>query len=99
MFSSLPGWDIVSTGIRDLEAGRETVEALVVSMAVTRLRGLGLAVPDALDDPTTRLYRRLEREHGAGAHSKYNAYRRQLASFLRSAPCVMRSTPDESERS
>jgi hypothetical protein len=33
------------------------------------------------------LYLALERQFGLGAHSKYDAYRRQLASYLRAARC------------
>jgi len=99
MDRALPGAEIVEPGIADLEAARESIESLLVSMAVDRLRDLGYRVPEPLADPEWRLYRRLESEHGDGAHSKYNAYRRRLASFLRSAACANRSTPDESASS
>ena len=86
---TLPGAEIVEAGLRDLEDGRMTVEALLVVSAATGLRRLQIAVPDSpWDDPDLRLYRLLEQEHGLGAHSKYNAWRRRLVSFLRSAACV-----------
>ena len=40
-----PGVDLVNEGLVDLEAGRETVASLLVSMATTRLRCVGLEVP------------------------------------------------------
>jgi hypothetical protein len=85
----LPGGEIVARGLEDLGRGIESAEALLVSMAVTRLRGLGIAVPDrVLAAPEARFYRLLASRHGAGAHSKYNAWRRRLSSFLRAARCA-----------
>jgi len=96
MRSSLPGFEIVEEGLRDLRAGRETLHSLLVSMAATRLEKLGYSVPSPLSDPELRLYRRLSERYGDGAHSKYNAYRRRLVSFLRTAACVTPSTANES---
>ena len=72
----------------DLQSGLETIESLLVSQAVRALAEVGYPPPAAIADPEWRLYQLLERDHGDGAHSKYNAYRRQLASFLRAARCV-----------
>lgn len=99
MRSALPGYEIVQEGLRDLCDGRETLSSLVVSMAVERLERLGYRVPTPHPEPELRLYRRLADEFDDGAHSKYNAYRRQLVSFLRAASCVKSSTPSESKRS
>ena len=99
MPSALPGNEIVEPGLEDLRADRETVNSLLVSMAVERLEKLGYLVPNPQVDPEMRLYQRLQEEFGDGAHSKYNAYRRRLASFLRAASCVTPSTPSESENS
>jgi hypothetical protein len=85
----LPGGEIIAQGLEDLERGVESPQALLVSMAATRLRDLGLTLPDAIpSSPEVKLYRLLTVEHGAGAHSKYNAWRRRLASFLRTARCA-----------
>ncbi len=88
MQSALPGAEIVEEGLRDLQAGRETLNSLLVSMAVERLKELGYSVPTPQSDPEIRFYRRLQKEFGDGAHSKYNAYRRRLVSFLRAASIV-----------
>ncbi len=99
MQSGLPGYEIVEEGLRDLHEGNETVNSLLVSMAVERLEELGYSVPTPLSEPEIRLYRKLEKQFEHGAHSKYNAYRRRLSSFLRAASCVTSSTPSESRRS
>ena len=98
MRSALPGYEIVEEGLRDLREGRETVNSLLVSMAVERLEQLGYSVPNPLSEPEIRLYRKLEEQFEHGAHSKYNAYRRRLSSFLRAASCVTSSTGSRKDR-
>jgi hypothetical protein len=86
---TIPGGEIVARGLDDLRLGVESAQALLVSMAATRLRGLGIAVPDrVIASSEVKLYRLLASRHGAGAHSKYNAWRRRLSSFLRTARCA-----------
>jgi hypothetical protein len=82
----LPGHELVSVGLADLATGRESEEALLVSMAATRLRALGYDVPAAaVQRPSHRLYELLEREDQKGAHSRYNALVARMASFARAA--------------
>ena len=86
---SLPGAEIVRQGVEDLGKGVESVPALLVSIAAPRLKSLGIAVPgSAIPSPELRLYEILSAEHGNGAHSKYNAWRRRLTSFIRAAQCA-----------
>jgi len=85
---ALPGADLVERGLSDLAAGTESAEALLVSLASTKLRRLGLDVPPPLADPELRLYRLLEREHGDAAHGRYNALVRRLVSFERALACA-----------
>lgn len=86
---ALPGGEIVLKGLQDLERGLESTESLLVSMAPTRLREVGVQVPpNVASEPELKLFRLLETQHGEGAHSKYNAWRRRLSSFLRAAQCV-----------
>jgi hypothetical protein len=88
---NLPAEDLVRRGISDLAGGAVTVPSLLVSMAALRLRDLGIEVTGSpIDDADVRLYGLLEVEHGDGAHSKYNALRRQIVSFMRAVPCVRR---------
>jgi hypothetical protein len=88
-FEALPGGDLVAEGLRDLAGGRDTIPALLVSVAATRLRSLGVPVPDtAFSEPEHRLYLRLAAEDPRAAHSRYNALIRRLVSFQRALACA-----------
>lgn len=84
---SLPGAEIVLPGIADLEAGHRSVNAIAVQCAATRLRGIGLNAPSVAGDipAAHQLYRQLSEELGDGAHSRYNAILRRIASFAGAA--------------
>jgi hypothetical protein len=84
---ALPGSDLVRTGLADVAAGRVTIEGLLVQQARTRLRELGYEMRGpGVDRPDARLYDLIEREVGPRrAHGRYNALRRRLSSFIRSA--------------
>ncbi|HUO85572.1 MAG TPA: hypothetical protein VM534_10710 [Thermoanaerobaculia bacterium] len=85
----LPGAELIEQGLRDLQAGVESVEALLVQIGAPRLRGLGYTVPPASTDPPEhRLYELLQQEHADAAHSRYNALIRRLVSFERAAECA-----------
>jgi hypothetical protein len=82
--SDLPGHELVSEGLVDLAAGRESEAALVVAMAAPRLRSVGLEVPvSGGESPGHRLYELLA--DGDGAHSRYNALIARVVSFARAA--------------
>ena len=85
---ALPGAELVSAGLADLERGRESVEALLVSIGAERLKSVGIDVPSPLPSPEKRLYGLLAAEHGNAAHSRYNALVRRLVSFERAAECA-----------
>lgn len=82
LIAGLPGEALVREGIADLESGRRTIAALLVSVARTRLSRAGLLrrVEIARDEPELELYRLLRRE-GGDAYSRYNALIRELTSF------------------
>lgn len=84
---SLPGAELVAVGLEDLRRGIESIEALLVSMAATRLRQLGFDVPAGLPDPEHALWSRLAADDADSAHGRYNALVRRLVSFQR-ATCV-----------
>ncbi|HKI67713.1 MAG TPA: hypothetical protein VJ989_10655 [Solirubrobacterales bacterium] len=86
--NALPGGSLVRRGISDLDAGRETPEALLVSIGAPRLRGIGIALPEAISDPEHKLYLLLSNDRGDAAHSAYNALVRRLVSFERAAACA-----------
>ena len=77
----LPGGELVDRGLADLASRRTTAESLAVSLAAPRLRREKVPVGETLDDPERRLFELLSRTEGELAHSRYNAYLRQLASF------------------
>ena len=83
--ASLPGQDLIEQGLADLARNKVTDCALLVLIAAPRLRRLGIRVSDR---PTRRpcehrLYARLERRLGSGAHSYYNSLIRRSVSFAR----------------
>lgn len=81
----MPGHELVSGGLADLTAGRESEASLLVAMAAPRLRSLGFDVPGvARQDASHRLYELLT-ERGEGAHSRYNALVARMVSFARAA--------------
>ena len=84
----LPGQDLVDAGLADLRQGRETVEALLVSIGSRRLAAAGLDVPEPHPSAEVRLYELLGHEHGDDAYGRYNALLRRLVSFERAAECA-----------
>ena len=82
----LPGADLVAMGIDDLRRGELTVEALLVAVGASRLRSIGLDIPDvpALpESPELALYAAVGAREAGNAHSRYNALIRRLVSFER----------------
>jgi hypothetical protein len=87
---ALPGADLVRAGLRDIENGVESIEALLVQIGAPRLRRLGFEIDDPLKYPEDRLYERLAALHGNAAHSRYNALIGRLVSFERAIECASR---------
>lgn len=88
-YEDLPGGDLITRGLADLERGEETVASLLVSIGAPRLRRSGVAVPGGtFPDPEHRLYLRLAAEDSDSAHSRYNAWVRRLVSFERALSYV-----------
>jgi hypothetical protein len=70
----------------DLAAGRDTINALAVGAAATKLGVRELAeTVDSGEPAAHRLYLRLSKEFGDGAHSRYNAILGRVSSFARAA--------------
>jgi hypothetical protein len=81
---SLPGWEIVDSGLRDLSIGNSsTIDALAVIELRPRLRFLGVPVPKVppMTDPHEILYRAMEKSHGGMAHERFTALLARLDSF------------------
>ena len=84
----LPGSDLIEQGISDLAAGRETVEALLVSIGARRIAALGRDVPAPFAEAEIRLYELLAADDQDSAHGRYNALVRRLVSYERAAECA-----------
>lgn len=82
--TGLPGAEIVNKGINDLATGTLSTEALLVSMAMPKLKFLGVNIDgDALEDPEMTLFRRLNAQDPDNGYRDYNALRRRLDRFCR----------------
>jgi hypothetical protein len=86
--TALPGADLVLKGLRDLQSGIDSIEALLVQVGASNLRSHGLTVPERTspEAPEHRLYARLEERYGRAAHRRHNALVRRLVSFERALP-------------
>ena len=83
---SIPGADLVATGLAALGRGDLSVEALLVAVGAPRLRSLGLDVRAPTNmprHPELALYQAIGRRHPEDAHARYNALIRRLVSFER----------------
>lgn len=93
-FEALPGAELIEEGLRDLACGAESIGSLLVEIVAPNLVEAGIALPPktlkALD-AEERLYTLLGREHGANAHSQYNAYVRRADKFCRALALRKRS--------
>jgi len=83
----LPGAELVTAGIDDLLAERDTAVAALVSMAAPRLRTAGVHVPSRrfAGQPSHRLYELLAQSDPTTAHARYNALVARIVSFARAA--------------
>lgn len=88
MNGAFPGEDLIRVGLNDLARGAETVPSLLVSIGAPRLARMGLAISAPRVAPEQRLYRLLEQDDPATAHSRFNALIRRLVSFERAAECA-----------
>ena len=67
----LPGEELVRRGTADLAAGRRSEAALLLAMATTRRRAVGIDVPaSGTADPAHQLYELLSELEPASAHSR-----------------------------
>lgn len=83
-----PGGDLIARGIDDYAAGHCTVPACLVAIAASTLRQFGLPISASpkhrIEEPEHQLYNLLRQESG-DAYSQYNAFLRQLTSFIHAA--------------
>jgi hypothetical protein len=87
-YETVPGHDLIHSGLDDLSRGIESVPALLVSIGAPRLRRLGFFIlQEPISSPELRLYEMLRQSDPDSAHSRYNALVRRLVSFERAAEC------------
>ena len=81
--SSLPGADLITKGLENLQQQKESVEALLVMIGRPRLERMGINVPtiNLRESPEITLYRLLLKQNKDNAYSLYNSYKRRLISF------------------
>ena len=87
-YGRYPGGDLVERGLKDLEAGHESIDSLLVSIGAPRLRRLGFDIERPFSSAEHRLYDLLAQEAPDRAHSRYNALIRRLVSFERALECA-----------
>jgi hypothetical protein len=82
LIARLPGESLVRQGLVDLQSGRRTAPAFLVSIARPRLQRAGLLrnTDPVWPEPELQLYRLLRRD-GGDAYSRYNSLLRELVSF------------------
>lgn len=94
----LPGAQLIRTGFADLQSGKHSAEGLLLASATSRLRHLGIPIPESardIEDPEHALYSALnERFSGPGedTYYRYNAWRRELDSFIAGLTSIRRSS-------
>ena len=80
----LPGAELITKGLSDLNKSSLSIEALLILIGGPRLRRLGIDVPNprAENGPFEhQLYAMLEDLYGTDAHSQYNSLLRRLCSY------------------
>lgn len=84
-FAGLPGGELISRGLADLQAGDLSEFALLVLIAKPRLARLGITVKENCPAPSHpiehALYTLLEDQYGDDAYGRYNSLLRRTASF------------------
>ena len=82
---ALPGAELVRRGLEDLSRKTLSAEALTLAIASTRLRGLGIDLPEEgtfPDDRELALYARLCADGADDPYLRFNAMKRELDSFV-----------------
>lgn len=84
-FEGLPGAKSIVKGLHDIEVGKLSVDSLLIAIAASRLRELGVSIHGEGDlpaSPELLLYEELLRANVSDAYYEYNARLRRLDSFI-----------------
>lgn len=90
MYDHLPGGEILRNGLRDLQDGVRSIDALLVLVAAPRLTRCGIRIPETSfpsELPEHDLFRRLSVEHGPEAYRHYRSLLRRLVSLENALEC------------
>lgn len=90
MYDHLPGGEILRNGLRDLQEGVRSIDALLVLVAAPRLTRCGLRIPPTSPPselPEHDLFRRLSVDHGPEAYRHYRSLLRRLVSLENALEC------------
>ncbi len=97
----LPGAELVRRGLEDLSRKRLSAEALTLSLASTRLRRLGIELPDEGTFPADRelaLYALLCADGEDDPYFRFNSMKRALDSFVEALEARRRRRENIGER-
>jgi len=92
-----PGGDLIEKGLRNLNEGQITEEALLVMIAAARLEGLGIKLPPFPEIPTPyehQLFHALNRRIPERAHYEYNTLIARIVSFANAYGIANRNKTD-----
>src|SRR5258708_3278534 len=101
MYDHLPGGEILRNGLRDLQEGILSVDALLVLVAAPRLTRCGIRIPPISPPsafPEHDLFRRLSFEHGPDAYRHYRSLLRRLVSLENALECQAHSSEELARR-
>ena len=90
MGDHLPGGEILRNGLRDLQDGVRSIDALLVLVAALRLTRCGIRIPHTSSTselPEHALFRRLSVDHGPEAYRHYRSLLRRLVSLENALEC------------
>ena len=90
MYDHLPGGEILRNGLRDLQQGVRSIDALLVLVAAPRLTRCGIQIPQTSSPselPEHDLFRRLSVDHGPEAYRHYRSLLRRLVSLENALEC------------
>ncbi len=90
MYDHPPGGEILKNGLKDLQDGVQSIDALLVLVAAPRLTRCGIQIPhtDSLSElPEHALFRRLSVEHDPEAYRHYRSLLRRLVSLENALEC------------
>jgi hypothetical protein len=85
LIDDLPGAALIRRGVSDVRSAKTSIESLLVTIAAPRLQALGVlehGEASHVHDAELALYELLGESGSLDPYSRYNALKRELASFV-----------------